>query len=132
LDLDLPPGTYDCIVTVATFHHLPLEIMLQKTRDWLKPGGILLVLDLFHSKTPGDLVLDLLAVPLGSALRLLKTGKLQETQAVRAAWAAHGIHDVYQPLSAIRQACGRVIPCAQLRRHLLWRYSLVWKKPILS
>ena len=61
-------------------------------------------------------------------LKLVKTGRLRESGAVRAAWAAHGVHDVYPPLSAIRQVCDRVILDADMRRHLLWRYSIVWKK----
>jgi len=128
LQWDFPREEYDCIASIATFHHLPLDVMLQKAKDALKPGGVLLVLDLFKSEWPDEFLMDCAAIPASAILKLVKTGHLREPQAVRDAWAAHGIHDVYMPLSAIRQTCERIIPGAEVRRHLLWRYSIVWKK----
>ena len=103
--------------------------MLQKTKDALRPGGVLLILDLFESEWPWELLMDCVALPASIILKLVKTGRLRESGAVRAAWAAHGVHDVYLPLSAIRQVCDQIIPGADVQRHLLWRYSIVWKKP---
>jgi SAM-dependent methyltransferase len=128
LEWGFPEEKFDCVVSIATFHHLPLEVMLQKAKSALKPGGVLLILDLFQSEWPRDLLMDCAALPASIILRLVKTGRLREPQAVRAAWEAHGVHDVYLPLSTIRQVCQRVIPGADVRRHLLWRYSIVWKK----
>ena len=129
LSWNFPPETYDCVVSIATFHHFSMEHILPKIQTALRPGGVLLILDLFQSVTPGDWLWDLAAVPFGLVWRLIKNGRLRESQALRDAWTAHGVHDVYLPLSTIRQICQRVIPGAQLRRRLLWRYSLVWKKP---
>jgi len=128
LQWDFPCEKYDCIASIATFHHLPLELMLQKAKDALRPGGVLLILDLFKSEWPRDFLMDCAAVPASAILRLVKTGRLREPQAVRDAWAAHGIHDVYLPFSVIDQICDLVIPGTELRRHLLWRYSIAWKK----
>jgi len=128
LQWDSPCEKYDCIASIATFHHLPLELMLQKAKDALRPGGVLLILDLFKSEWPRDFLMDCAAVPASVILRLVKTGRLREPQTVRDAWAAHGIHDDYLPLSVIHQICDRVIPGTEVRRHLLWRYSIVWKK----
>ena len=128
LQWDSPCEKYDCIASIATFHHLPLELMLQKAKDALRPGGVLLILDLFKSEWPRDFLMDCAAVPASAILRLVKTGRLREPQAVRDAWAAHGIHDVYLPFSVIDQICDLVIPGTELRRHLLWRYSIAWKK----
>jgi SAM-dependent methyltransferase len=128
LKWDFPREKYDCIASIATFHHLPLDAMLQKAKDALRPGGVLLILDLFKYEWPQDLLMDCADFPSSIILRLIKTGHLRESESVRAAWVAHGIHDVYLPLSTIRQVCERVIPGAEVRRHLLWRYSIVWKK----
>ena len=130
LQWDFPCEKYDCIASIATFHHLPLELMLQKAKDALRPGGVLLILDLFKSETLADHLVDIISVPVHLFLRLAKTGKLRESEAVRAAWAAHGVHDVYLPLSFIRQACSEVIPDARVQRHLMWRYSIIWKKTV--
>ncbi|HYW73443.1 MAG TPA: class I SAM-dependent methyltransferase [Pyrinomonadaceae bacterium] len=45
---DLPPAAFDCIATIATLHHLPADAVLLKLRNALRPGGVLLVLDLYQ------------------------------------------------------------------------------------
>jgi SAM-dependent methyltransferase len=129
LELEFPREKYGCIASIATLHHLPLEALLAKAKDALQPGGVLLVLDLFQSEWPQELLADLAAVPASALLKLVKTGRLRDSAEVRAAWEAHAVHDRYQPLSVIRQICAKVIPGAEVRRHLLWRYSIVWQKP---
>src|SRR5687767_15103188 len=41
---------FDCIVTIATFHHLPTEAALLKIKRALKVNGVLLLLDLFSAE----------------------------------------------------------------------------------
>jgi SAM-dependent methyltransferase len=123
-----PQEHFDCIASIATCHHLPLEEMLVKTRDALKVGGVLLILDLYTARDLSDFFVSALAVPVSLALRLIKTGWLRQSREAREAWAQHGPHEAYLPLSGIRQVCARVLPGARVRRHLLWRYSIVWKK----
>ncbi len=120
---------YDAIISVATLHHLPLEAALARLRDTLRPGGHLVILDLFKSAGAQDRIRDLLSVPASAALRLLKDGRLRESAASRAAWAAHGRHDVYLTVEEVQRACETMLPGASVRHHLLWRYSLVWRKP---
>jgi ubiquinone/menaquinone biosynthesis C-methylase UbiE len=124
---DLGAARFDCIASIATLHHLPLETILPKLGAALKPGGVLLVLDLFQS--PGVMLSDLVAVPLHLALTLVHHRGIRSTAEAQAAWAAHGEHDSYLPLARIRTAAGQVLPGAVVRKHLLWRYSLVWRKP---
>jgi hypothetical protein len=87
----------------------------------LKPGGKLLVLDLYQSE--GVAPSDALAFPLSMALRLFKTGRLRPSAEERAAWDAHGQHDHYLTLSQIREACDRYLPGAVVTKHLLWRWE---------
>jgi hypothetical protein len=70
----------------------------------------------------------MLAVPVNFVLKYLKTGRVRQPQAVREAWAEHGQHDTYVSLSQLRQICRAILPGAQVKKHLLWRYSLIWKK----
>ncbi len=44
----LPPESFDCIASIATLHHLPLREIFMKMKAALKPGGVLLILDLFE------------------------------------------------------------------------------------
>jgi hypothetical protein len=69
-----------------------------------------------------------LAVPAGIALRFLKTGRAKKSAEELAAWDEHGKHDSYLTLAQIKQICSSILPGAQVRKHLLWRYSIVWKK----
>jgi hypothetical protein len=72
-----------------------------------------------------------LGVPAGAArvLRLRHTGRLADPPEQRRAWKEHGRTDHYLALAEVRAACARVLPGATVRRHLLWRYSVVWRRP---
>jgi SAM-dependent methyltransferase len=123
-----PPGQFDCVASIATLHHLPLAEMLAKMRDALRVGGVLLVLDLYRGQGLSDVLVSAVAAPVSLVLRLLRNRRLRDPREVRAAWAAHGQHDTCLPLSQIRRICATVLPGAEMRRHLLWRYSIAWKK----
>src|SRR2546423_4626655 len=112
-DRPLPAYSFDCIATISTLHHVPIEEILLKMKAALKPGGVLLVLDLFeparisNSLVPGssnplvpgssdslvaglsDYLLNLLAIPVSVSLRLLHHGRLLPSREVRNAWTAH-------------------------------------------
>ena len=121
-------SAYDCVASIATMHHLDLEDMLTRIRDTLRPGGVLAILDLYEPESLADRLAELVAIPAAPVLRVIKTGRLRAPCDVRAAWAAHGEHDRYLALVEVRRICGRVIPGAQVTRHLLWRYSIIWVK----
>jgi ubiquinone/menaquinone biosynthesis C-methylase UbiE len=128
---DFPAERFDCIATIATLHHLPLEQMLVKMKRALKRGGVLLVLDLFEPEGLSDVVTCALALPVNFGLRLLKRRQLRVPREVRAVWAEHARHDSFPAISEVREACARLLPGAAVTRHLLWRYSIVWKKPVV-
>lgn len=127
--------SFDCIATIATLHHLPFREILLKMKAALKPGGVLLVLDLFEPernlfKPEGllDTSLNVLAIPVSVTLRLMRQGRLLPRREVRAAWAEHERHDIYPTMSQVRELCVEILPGAEVRKHLLWRYSIVWRK----
>jgi ubiquinone/menaquinone biosynthesis C-methylase UbiE len=125
---EFPSEQFDCVASIATLHHLPLEETLSKMAEALKINGTLIILDLFEAEGPSDVLTSALAVPAHIILRLIKTGHLREPREVREAWAEHGRSDSYPTLSQIRQICASVLPGAKVRKHLLWRYSITWKK----
>ena len=127
--LELPAERFDCVATVATLHHLPTAEVLLKLKGALKPGGVLLVLDLFQAEGLSDAFMSALAVPLSLGLRLVRRGRLRPPREVRRAWDEHGRHDTYLTLTQVREVCAEVLPGALVTRHLLWRYSVVWKRP---
>jgi SAM-dependent methyltransferase len=132
---DLPAEQFDCIGSLATLHHVPLRSVLLKLKESLRPGGVLLVLDLFERERNvfrrnglRDWLLHLAAIPLSVGLRLLHTGRLLPPREVRAAWAEHEKHDVFPAVSDVRELCAEILPGAKVTQHLFWRYSIVWRK----
>jgi hypothetical protein len=85
------------------------------------------VLDLYQARL-SDLFIVLIAIPVDLLLKFIKTGHIKESEEVREGWAAHGKHDSYLTLAQLRDICRAILPGAGVRRHLLWRYSLIWKK----
>jgi ubiquinone/menaquinone biosynthesis C-methylase UbiE len=124
---EFPPDHFDCIVSIATLHHLPLEEMLTKMNFALSVNGVLLILDLYQENLVGAFT-TLAALPVSVILKYLNTGRFTEPPEVRAAWAEHVKHDSYLRLSQLRQRCQVLLPGVKIRKHLLWRYSLIWKK----
>ena len=129
LDTPLPAETFDCIASIATLHHLPLREILLKLKGALKPNGVLLILDLFEAAGFGDSLSNLVAIPVSVSLRLMNYGRLLPRREERAAWAAHERHDIYPTMREVHALCDEILPGAKIRKHLLWRYSIVWKKP---
>lgn len=135
-DRVLPVESFDCIATIATLHHLPFREILLKMKAALKPGGVLLVLDLFEPqrnifKPEGllDTSLNVVAMGVSGCLRLIHHGRLLPRREVRDVWAEHERHDIYPTMSEVRELCAEILPGAKVRKHLLWRYSIVWQKP---
>lgn len=119
---------FDCIATLTTIHHLPAETVLRKIRRALKPGGVFVCLDLYQRSDPCDLFFDAVAYPANIFLTLIKTGRPRPPREVREAYAEHGKTDRYLTLPEVVRICADVLPGAVVRRHLFWRYSIVWKK----
>jgi ubiquinone/menaquinone biosynthesis C-methylase UbiE len=94
---DFPAEYFDCIVSIATLHHLPLEETLAKMMSALKVNGVLLVLDLYQETLPGAFT-SLVTFPASLILKYLKTGRLKDSPEVRAAWAEHAKRDSYWKL----------------------------------
>ena len=125
---DFPLERFDCVASLATLHHLPIEEMLLKMKGALRPGGVLVVLDLYRATGLFDTFTSLVAISTNLVLRLVKNGRLRERREVREAWAEHGKNDFYSTLAQISRICETALPGARMRKHLLWRYSIVWKR----
>jgi len=129
---DLPADGFDCIASIATLHHLPLPEVFHKMKAALKPGGVLLILDLFEPGGVVDALLNPLAVLVSASLRLTHHGRIRSSREARDAWAAHERHDNYPTMSQVRELCAEILPGASIKKHLLWRYSIIWRKRALA
>jgi SAM-dependent methyltransferase len=113
------PASFDFIAAVATLHHLPLEPALKRFDQLLRPGGVLSVVGLYRLRTFVDVSYACAAVPVSWWWRL--TENYEEVAAP--------IRDPEQSLAEVRHVATEVLPGASITRQLLFRYSLLWRKP---
>ena len=129
LRLDLPPETYDCVVTTTTLHHLPQDEALRKIKSLLRPGGVLILHDLLDPDGLFDTALNFVRLPVSCAARFWRTGQFRQRREVREAWDEHGKNETYLKPRDVRAMRDEHLPGALVRLHLLWRYTIVWHKP---
>jgi ubiquinone/menaquinone biosynthesis C-methylase UbiE len=129
LQLPFSAETYDCVVTIATLHHLPVHEALKKMKAMLRPGGVLILHDLLADKSFIDKVLNIVKLPINRAVRFGQTGKLWVRREVREAWIEHGKHETYLTPKDALSMRDEHLPNGRLHNHFLWRYTIVWRKP---
>ena len=123
-----PQSHFDFICSIATLHHLEQRELFVKMREALKPSGVLVVLDLVESNGLAERMLDVIALGVSGSLRLIHNGRLNPPAEVRKAWEQHGKHDHYSTITQMRALADEILPGASIKRRLLWRYMLVYKK----
>jgi len=113
------PASFGLITCVAALHHMDAAAALARMGQLLVPGGTLVVVGLARSRL-SDLPLDVAAVIANLGHR-----------ATKGYWE-HPSPTMWPPPHSyreIRALAGETLPGVRYRRHLLWRYSLVWVKP---
>lgn len=118
--VEVPHGEqFDLVTCFATLHHLDLVDGLRRLRDLVSPGGHLVVVGLARVGTPADAALSAAAVPAAMV-----------ADRARGVWE-HGatVRDPEHTYGEVRTAARSILPGARWRRHLYWRYSLVWQSP---
>jgi ubiquinone/menaquinone biosynthesis C-methylase UbiE len=129
LQLPVSADSYDCIVTIATLHHLPAGEALRKMKTTLRPGGVLILHDLLATDGLPDKALDFVRLPISRAVRFWQTGKLWVRREVRQAWSEHGKHETYLTPEDVLAMRDEHLPGGRVHNHFLWRYTVVWRKP---
>jgi SAM-dependent methyltransferase len=112
--------TYDVVSMIAVLHHLPFEDAVKKAADLLRPGGVLVILGLHRAASPIHfLVRGAIGFGVSHYYRLVR-----DTSPVGAP-----IQEPTMTLPEIRRATSALLPGACIQWHVLWRYSIVWRKP---
>lgn len=114
-----PASSFDFITAVASLHHLPLRPALVRLRELLAPGGVLVVIGLYRPVT----LQDWGWTAIGRVASVWFRG-FREYRQVEAPQCEPCV-----ALSEIRAAVRELLPRAELKRRLLFRYSIVWAKP---
>lgn len=119
LTADLEPGSFDAVVSIAVLHHLDAVPALERMRELVRPGGVVVVVGLARSRRR-DLPYDA-AGAVGT--RVHKLTKTYWEISAPVVWPPP------QTYAEVRRDAHAVLPGAAYRRHILWRYSLTWTKP---
>lgn len=128
LETNFPDEHFDAIISIATFHHLPLEQVLPKLKKALKIGGKLLILDVSRMESIQDFFVGAVGFPLSSILKVFHNGFARPTKEERKAWEIHAKTDRFLSFSEAKQIYPRYFEKAIVRRHLFFRYSVIWEK----
>jgi len=118
----------DCFTSIAVLHHLDMHALLPKLKKALKPNGVMAFLDLYRKSSLLEFVPELWALPLNQFYLWTKLKQMKSQEEIRA-MEEHMKHDRYLSRSELRSVYSQHLPGHRLQTHLLWRYSLVWKKP---
>lgn len=113
---------YDFVTALASLHHMPFAPAVAKMTRALRPGGVLAVLGVWPPRTFNDRILSGAAV-LANQLYKLVRGPDRTTGPTAIPTMT---------LAAVRAGSRELLPGARVRRHLLWRYTIIWTKPVTA
>lgn len=120
--VDFEPASFDAIVSIAALHHMDAIAALRRFAELVRPGGTVIVIGLARAEW-FDMPFE--AIALASRIGL---------GAIRDYWE-HSAPQCWPPPLTYREMkslSARVLPGVRWRRHLLGRYSLVWRKSATS
>ncbi len=116
-------GTYDFISCIAVVHHMPFREAVARMRDALRPDGVLAILGLSRM-TPAAMAYGAITVPadvvMGIRYRLAR-------HPLNGIGVDAPVKEPEMSASEIKAAAREILPGARYRRHLFYRYSLVYE-----
>jgi 2-polyprenyl-3-methyl-5-hydroxy-6-metoxy-1,4-benzoquinol methylase len=119
---DEPDGApFDCVVSIATLHHLDVAAAVPRMAALVRPGGVLVVHDVRADAGVWDRLRSLAA--LGARVW---AGRAHQRAEVREAWHHHGRDERYATMADVERWSRDLLPGSRAVRHLQWRYTVVW------
>jgi 2-polyprenyl-3-methyl-5-hydroxy-6-metoxy-1,4-benzoquinol methylase len=115
LTAELEAGSFDLVTSMTAIHHMEFRAALTKMAGLVAPGGRLIVVSIARY-TP----LSWLVAGAGIVPHRVMTRR-------RGYWAhAAPVADATMTMHEIRRVTRELLPGAQLRHRLYWRYSIDW------
>ena len=127
-EADLEIGSFDFISCIAAIHHMPFTPALVRLRRLLAPGGVLAVLGLYRPVTAADYLREAAVAVVDTTVGAARHWRDQRAGILPAA-------EVVPPdmgLDDIRTQSEQALGGSVIRRHLYYRYSLVYRAPLAS
>lgn len=119
LTCDFQAGSFDFACANTSLHHMDFAAALTAMARLLRPGGRLAVVGLAADKSVTDLLAGGAGLPVDLFYRAIH----------RKGESGAPILDPDMSWREVRAAAEKTLPGVRYRRHLLWRYSLRWRKP---
>ena len=119
LTYPMEPASFDFVCANTSLHHMDFAAALTGMARLLRPGGRLAVIGVAADKSPADLVAAAPGGPVNLVYRVLY-GQGESGAPVM---------DPEMSWREVRDTAAATLPGVRYRRHLLWRYSLHWRKP---
>ena len=115
----LEPESFDAVVSVAALHHMDAGRSLTRFAELIRPGGTMVIVGLAANSWS-----DIPLVAVGMLSRLV-------LRLVHGRWDHSAPQSWPPPLTyrEMKTLSADLLPGVRYRRHLLSRYSLVWRKP---
>lgn len=115
----LEQDSFDFVCANTSLHHMDFAAALTAMARVLRPGGRLAVVGLAADKSVTDRLAGAPGVPAALFYRAV----------YRKGESGAPIMDPEMSWRETRIAATAALPGVRYRRHLLWRYSLLWRKP---
>lgn len=128
LEQDFGSSQFDCVISAATLHHMPQDVAIARMVELLRPGGRLVINDIRSDVGLLDHARTYFVLGQEGFVRLLRTGKLRTSRAVRDAWTRHCATEKYLTLAEVKEMASRLLPGATIYYHWLWRYTIIWDR----
>ena len=112
-------ASFDFACANTSLHHIDFGAALTAMVRVLRPGGRLAVIGLAADTSIADRLAGAPGVPADLFYRAL----------YRKGGSGAPVMDPDMSWREVRAAASRLLPGVRYRRHLLWRYSLLWRKP---
>lgn len=123
---EFPKEQFDCVVSITTLHHMPLEPVLMKMKDALRPGGILLIGDFHETKGIKRSIKRKITRIIKGVWRMLNINSHPKT--VSRPRIGHDPNEPYLRMNEVYRICKSLLQGARVvkfPRH----YAIVWIKP---
>lgn len=122
-DFDHEERTFDFIVCIASIHHMDMETSLNKMKSLLKNGGKIVILGLYRESSMVDLLISLCAIIPNILMNKRSKHKSGYQFDIKTAPALLTIKEIKKVLT-------RSLGSFTFKRHLFWRYSVVYENTI--
>lgn len=116
----LETNAFDAVVSVAALHHMDAWSALTRLTDLVAPDGVLAIIGL-AAHDWWDVPYESVALGARTVLGAVRGGRWEHSAPV--AWPPPATY------SEMKRVASAVLPGVRYRRHLLGRYSLIWRKP---